>query len=87
MNSVSLLNQPYVERMKKLETILTERKGNLVLCKRTKVRDSGHILECLNNAIDDNEEGVVIKQMNSTYQPGKREKGGWFKIKPDVRLL
>lgn len=44
---------------------------------------SNHILECLNNAIDNREEGVVIKRAESHYSPGQRN-AGWFKIKPDV---
>lgn len=51
---------------------------------RDKVRDASHFLKCLNKAFDANEEGVVIKQSDSIYQPGKRDNGGWFKIKPDV---
>lgn len=58
-----------------------------MLCERVRVRDAAHFLECLNKAFDSNEEGIVIKQEDSKYRPGQREKGGWFKIKPDVRLL
>lgn len=44
---------------------------------------SEHILECLNKAFDEKEEGVVIKEGGSVYAPGKRN-AGWLKIKPDV---
>lgn len=85
-NGEALLNKPYSERINKLHRIIEETPGHLVFCKREKVRDSAHILECLNKAIDDCEEGVVIKKIDSVYKPGKRDGGGWFKIKPDVSL-
>ena len=44
---------------------------------------SDHILECLNKAFDEKEEGVVIKEADSLYVPGQRN-AGWIKIKPDV---
>lgn len=44
---------------------------------------SSHLLNLLNKAIDDREEGVVIKRIDSQYAPGKRT-AGWYKIKPDV---
>jgi len=34
-----------------------------------------------------NEEGIVVKSLNSLYRPGSRaEKNGWFKIKPDYGI-
>lgn len=85
LNGECLALKPYAERCRLLKTLVTESKGNLTLCYRTKLNDSAHFVECLNEAFDNNEEGVVIKHASSTYQPGKREKGGWIKIKPDVR--
>lgn len=83
-NGVSLVNKPYVERIRLLGTLINQQRGALMLCERIKLRDSDHFLECLNKAFDSNEEGVVIKQQASKYRPGQREKGGWFKMKPDV---
>lgn len=84
VNGESLICKPYAERIRKLNTIVREQKGSLMLCERIKVIDANHFLECLNKAFDSNEEGVVIKQEDSKYRPGQREKGGWFKMKPDV---
>ena len=55
-----------------------------MLCERIKLRDGDHFVEHFNKAFDSNEEGVVIKQEDSKYRPGQRERGGWFKMKPDV---
>lgn len=84
LNGECLAMKPYAERCRLLKTLINESKGNLMLCYRTKLNNSEHFIECLNNAFDNNEEGVVIKRADSIYLPGKREKGGWFKIKPDV---
>lgn len=46
------------------------------------VCSSAEILFVLNKAIDDHEEGVVLKVTDAFYSPGVRG-GGWFKIKPD----
>lgn len=80
-----MLNKPYAERIRLLRSKLTEKVGELVFCKREKIENSEQFLTCLNNALDANEEGIVIKRAGSSYLPGRREGGGWFKIKPDVR--
>lgn len=33
------------------------------------------------------EEGVIVKNLNATYQPGRRVSGGWFKVKPIMETL
>ena len=39
-------------------------------------------MDALNEAIDDREEGIMVKDPQSTYRPNTR-KGGWYKIKPE----
>lgn len=84
MNGESLIDKPYAERIRKLKTIIDEQKGSLMLCERIKLRNGDHFIELFNKHFESNEEGVVIKQEDSKYRPGQREKGGWFKMKPDV---
>lgn len=84
MNGESYTEKPYAARIHKLQGLFREQKGALMLCERTKLRDANHFLERLNKAFDANEEGAVIKQEASKYRPGQRERGGWFKMKPDV---
>ena len=38
--------------------------------------------DALNEAIDNREEGIMVKNPESVYRPNTR-KGGWFKIKPE----
>ena len=39
-------------------------------------------LDALNSAIDDREEGIMIKDLSTPYKPNTR-KGGWYKLKPE----
>ena len=41
------------------------------------------VMSILNTAIDNREEGIIIKHPDSVYKPDKRKDSGWFKIKPD----
>lgn len=42
------------------------------------------VIKVLNEAIDNREEGVVLKDPDSVYRPATR-KAGWIKVKPEVR--
>ncbi len=39
-------------------------------------------MTALNVSIDDREEGIMVKELESVYKPNTR-KGGWYKIKPE----
>ena len=39
-------------------------------------------MDALNEAIDNREEGIVVKDPQSVYKPNNR-KGGWYKLKPE----
>ncbi|XP_065089614.1 DNA ligase 4-like [Ochlerotatus camptorhynchus] len=82
LNGKSLIMVPYAERIRLLGTIIKEKVGFLATCHRVKVKDSEHLVELLNQAIDACQEGVVIKKEDSVYSPNERN-AGWYKIKPD----
>jgi DNA ligase 4 len=42
------------------------------------------VRESLNRAIDNRDEGIMMKDPNTVYRPSKERKGGWWKIKPEV---
>lgn len=44
---------------------------------------SAEILDLLNQAIDNREEGIVVKETQAVYKPNARN-AGWYKIKPEV---
>lgn len=39
----------------------------------------------MNKAIDNQDEGIMLKNVMSIYKPNNR-KGGWYKIKPEVLI-
>ncbi|XP_058442972.1 DNA ligase 4 [Malaya genurostris] len=82
LNGKSLLTVPYAERIRLLGTVVKESPGILTYCRRTKVENSEHLVQLLNQAIDARQEGVVIKKQDSVYSPNERN-AGWYKIKPD----
>ncbi|XP_031627272.1 DNA ligase 4 [Contarinia nasturtii] len=83
INGKCLIDLPYAERIRKIRTIVKVKKGAVMLCEYEKIRDFEHFLRLFNKSFDTNEEGIVLKQEESKYKPGHREKGGWFKFKPD----
>lgn len=82
LNGKCLIMVPYAERIRLLKTIIKEKVGFVAICHRIKVKNSEHLVELLNQAIDAHQEGVVIKKENSVYSPNERN-AGWYKIKPD----
>lgn len=84
VNGKSIIDIPYAERIRKIGSIVTVKQCAVMLCEYEKIRDVTHFLQLFNKAFDSQEEGIVIKQEYSTYKPGQREKGGWYKFKPDV---
>ena len=83
LNGRVLTSLPLWERSKLLEANVKERKGRLVVAARQHATSTQEIVTALNCAIDRREEGLVVKDINSTYRPNGRFGAGWFKVKPD----
>lgn len=83
LNDESLINKPYAERVRILTKLFREQDGVMVHCKRHKLTDQDDLLKQFNKALDDKEEGIVIKTLDSFYKPGERADSGWYKMKAD----
>ncbi|CAH1392247.1 unnamed protein product [Nezara viridula] len=81
-NDEMVTNHPYKERIKILEKIFTPAEGVIMTVERSLINSTGQVFEALNTAIDDCEEGIILKDPDSVYKPNSR-KDGWIKIKPD----
>ena len=77
----TLINAPYQERWAALERLVPAE----LLAKRIVTSRRAEIEAFLKEAIDAGHEGLMAKQLESTYSVGKRGKK-WFKIKPADRL-
>lgn len=83
LNDESLIKKPYAERVRILTKLFREQAGVMVHCKRHKLTDQDDLLKQFNKALDDKEEGIVIKTLDSFYKPGERADSGWYKMKAD----
>lgn len=82
LNGKVLSNLPLRQRLEHLEKIFQTKKGRLLFTNRTEGKTNQDAANALNVAIDNREEGIVIKDPNSVYRPNTR-KGGWIKLKPE----
>jgi len=81
LNGEILLDKPYIERRKILEEIVDEK----FLTPMIITSDPSEALKFMEKAVNEGHEGLMIKQLNSTYKPGRREKL-WLKLKPAENL-
>ncbi|SIR16008.1 DNA ligase-1 [Haladaptatus litoreus] len=76
-----LLTAPLTERHDRLQAILSGGVSAL-----TVTADEDEIAEIEANSLDAGHEGIMLKNPESTYSPGRRGKN-WLKRKPDVETL
>ncbi|XP_063357900.1 DNA ligase 4 [Cydia amplana] len=73
---------PLRARLALLDAIVADVPGVLLRTKRRPLNDLSEILEALNRAIEDQEEGIVVKDLDSLYLANRRN-AGWYKVKPE----
>ncbi|KAG6458134.1 hypothetical protein O3G_MSEX010712 [Manduca sexta] len=85
---------PLNKRLEQLDSLFTDIPGVIQHSKRKIVEKRTDILEELNTSMLNQEEGIVVKDVQSYYRPGHRNLG-WFKLKmeytkgamPDLDLV
>ena len=82
VNDQKLGKEPLKKRYETLETVFTPVKGRIHLVSKTDARSMQEVVRALNGAIDNREEGIMVKDPLSIYKPDKRGEG-WLKIKPE----
>uniref|UniRef100_A0A0A1XLZ5 DNA ligase 4 n=1 Tax=Zeugodacus cucurbitae TaxID=28588 RepID=A0A0A1XLZ5_ZEUCU len=82
-NGRSLLEIPYVQRCQKVLELISTEPGVLQIMRPIKLTSAEQFQELFQQALNAQEEGVVLKKQNSIYKPGIRNGGGWYKIKAD----
>ncbi|KAM6945810.1 DNA ligase 4 [Aplochiton taeniatus] len=65
-----------------LLTVLSPVKGRVEVVPKMEAGSMQEVVDALNNAIDQREEGIMVKDPSSLYKPDKRGEG-WLKIKPE----
>lgn len=87
LNGKLLFDKPLKERRKILEKIINPIKGKFQLSEQVVTSDLKKADEFYKGVLARGEEGLIIKNLDALYQPGRRVAGGWFKVKPTLENL
>ena len=79
LNDKVLMNKPLRERLEYLDYLFKKNFDSAEVSHIEKC-EYGDIKELWNEVIEKNQEGIIIKDLNATYENGKRSKG-WIKLK------
>ncbi|CAF1240093.1 unnamed protein product, partial [Didymodactylos carnosus] len=86
-NDEILTNKPLHERLSYVKSKVFEPiEGRIMLSEIRTAHNNQDVINELNMAIDQRQEGIVVKDPFAVYKPNTRENGGWLKIKPDYML-
>lgn len=82
-NDECLLDKPFKERTKILEEAFQDCQGILIKCKNIHVTNFNELKDIFNEALDKNEEGIVLRDPNGIYKLNTRAKSGCYKVKAE----
>lgn len=77
-----LLRKPLTERRAAMHKCLIETEGELMFAKAMTSRDVEELRVFLDDSIDHNTEGLIVKTLDATYEPSRRSLN-WLKLKKD----
>jgi DNA ligase-1 len=87
LNGKAFFEMPFRERRKALESIIIEVPGKFQLAQELITKDLNKAETFYKKALETNQEGVMVKNLQALYQPGRRVAGGWLKVKPTMENL
>ncbi|XP_038615595.1 DNA ligase 3 [Tachyglossus aculeatus] len=79
-NDVSLMDRPLRERRRFLQDNMVEIPNRILFSEMKHVTRASDLADMINRVIREGLEGLVLKDVKSTYEPGKRH---WLKVKKD----
>ncbi|XP_033970043.1 DNA ligase 3 isoform X2 [Trematomus bernacchii] len=79
-NGVSLMERPLSERRKFLRDNMVEVPNRILFSEMKHVTRAGDLADMITRVIREGLEGLVLKDLKGTYEPGKRH---WLKVKKD----
>jgi len=82
-----LFDEPLHERWKKLKSIIKPIKGKFQLAEHLETKDLREAERFYKQSLAASQEGLIVKNMDAPYQPGRRVAGGWLKVKPVMETL
>ncbi len=81
-NGDSLIGKPFKERRALIDRIVREEKFKIILAKQIITDDASKVEVFYEKALNDNQEGLMGKNLNAPYKPGARI-GHAVKLKPE----
>ncbi len=85
-NGKSLIKEPFEKRTKILRKIIKNHPYKIISAKQIITSDEKEAEEFYKKALEENQEGIMMKNLNAPYKPGSRV-GHMLKIKPEERDL
>ncbi|RLG12730.1 DNA ligase [Candidatus Pacearchaeota archaeon] len=85
-NGKSMIDTPFKKRTELVRKIIKKHAYKIIPSKQIITSDEKKAEKFYKQALKDNQEGVMMKNLNSIYQPGKRV-GHMLKIKPEENEL
>ncbi|KAH8548349.1 hypothetical protein BGW37DRAFT_523377 [Umbelopsis sp. PMI_123] len=81
-NGVSLIDHPLEQRLEVLQAVASEKRGCISFISRKEGASFQHVVQALDEATTLRQEGIVVKNPGSIYEPGARNYS-WIKVKPE----
>ena len=85
-NGKTLLNEPFKDRTALIKRIVENHKYKIKIAEQIVTDDEKKAEKFYKQALEDNQEGIMMKNLDSIYQPGSRV-GFMLKIKPEEREM
>jgi len=85
-NGKSLLNEPFRKRTEIIRKIVVSHPLKIIHAKQIITGDEKKVEEFYKSALKNNQEGIMMKNLDAVYNPGRRV-GHMLKIKPEERDL
>ncbi len=82
-----LFKRKLSERWARLNDIIKPMKGKFQFAEHIETRDLERAEKFYRRALEASQEGLIVKNLEAIYQPGRRVAGGWLKVKPIMETL
>jgi len=87
LNGKALFDLTLKERREILASNVKEIPGKIQLAKQMVTKDLKKAEKFYKEALEAGHEGLIVKNLEAKYQPGRRVAGGWLKVKPVLESL
>jgi DNA ligase-1 len=87
LDGKTFFDMPFKKRRKILAKTVKEIPGKIQLAKQLITKDIKKVEKFYREALEAGQEGLIVKNLQAKYQPGRRVAGGWLKVKPTLESL